>query len=104
MLTVCLIGLGSNLGDRAATLTQALDDLDGASRVAVNACSSFHETAPVGGPAGQGVFLNAAATLATSLSPWELLSTLRAIERKHGRTRNERWSARTLDLDLLMYG
>lgn len=75
------IALGSNLGDRAAHLNAALEALAGADDIEVLRCSRFHETAPVGGPAGQGPFLNAAAELHTSLSPRALLSRLAEIER-----------------------
>ena len=65
----------------------------------------LRETAPVGG-VPQGLYLNAAATLRTGLSPRELLDGLLAIERAHGRDRltEARWGPRTLDLDLILYG
>lgn len=96
------IGLGSNLGDRAAHLSGALRDLAVAG-IRVLQCSSFHETAPVGGPENQGPYLNAVAEVDTTLSPAELLDRLHVIEARHGRVRRERWGARTLDLDLLLY-
>ncbi|MFP4057607.1 MAG: 2-amino-4-hydroxy-6-hydroxymethyldihydropteridine diphosphokinase [Candidatus Brocadiia bacterium] len=98
------IGLGSNVGDRRATLRSALAHLEREPGVEVVAVSSFHETRPVGGPPGQRPFLNAAAHLRVSLGPEELLDRLLAIERAHGRVRRERWGPRTLDLDLLLYG
>ena len=61
MPTLALIGLGSNLGDRQAALEGAIAALDETPGVVVQKVSSFHETEPVGGPAGQGNFLNAAA-------------------------------------------
>jgi len=97
------VGLGSNLGDREATLRKAvrlLARLDGVDVVAV---SSFHETEPVGGPPGQPRFLNAAAWLRVELGPEELLDRLLALEGRLGRVRRERWGPRTLDLDLLLY-
>lgn len=104
MGTVALIGLGSNLGDRKAHLDSAVVGLASVLGVAVQAVSSYHETTPVGGPAGQGAFLNAAAALETSLTPDELLAALQSIEAAEGRIRSDRWGARTLDLDLLVYG
>src|SRR4051794_7224152 len=104
MSTLALIGLGSNLGDRQATLDAAVTTLAEAPGVEVRAVSSYHETSPAGGPAGQGAFLNAAARLATALDPFELLGVLRAIEQRAGRTRTVRWGERSLDLDLLIYG
>ena len=97
------VGLGSNLGDREATLRKAVRLLARLDGVEVVAASSFHETEPVGGPPGQPRFLNAAAWLRVELGPEELLDRLLALEARLGRVRRERWGARTLDLDLLLY-
>jgi len=96
-------GLGSNMGDRAAAMSEALRRLDACAGVRVLAVSSFVETAPVGGPPGQPMFLNAAATLRTSLPPEDLLARFLEIEAALGRTRRERWGPRPIDLDLLLY-
>jgi 2-amino-4-hydroxy-6-hydroxymethyldihydropteridine diphosphokinase len=104
MDSLALIALGSNLGDRQATLEGAIAALDGTRGVAVQKVSSFYETEPVGGPSGQGMFLNAAAVLETTLEPLGLLQVLQEIETRFGRVRTVRWEARTLDLDLLLYG
>lgn len=98
------IGLGSNLGDRKATLDAAVALLRETSGITVRALSSFHETTPAGGPAGQGAFLNAAAALDTMLEPEALLRRLREIEERLGRVRTIRWDERTLDLDFLLFG
>jgi 2-amino-4-hydroxy-6-hydroxymethyldihydropteridine diphosphokinase len=98
-----LIGLGSNLGDRADILDAALSQLANHPGIQLIAKSRWHHTAPVGGPAGQGEFLNGAAHLETTLSPENLLRELLAIERSLGRERTVRWSARPIDLDLLLY-
>jgi 2-amino-4-hydroxy-6-hydroxymethyldihydropteridine diphosphokinase len=99
------IALGSNLGDREALLRAALQRLP-ARGVRVLAVSSFLETVPVGGPPGQGLYLNAAAAVETVLAPRPLLGALLAIEAELGRVRDprERCGPRTLDLDLLLYG
>jgi 2-amino-4-hydroxy-6-hydroxymethyldihydropteridine diphosphokinase len=100
----CLIALGANLGDRAATLDAALAMIAEDSQTRVVARSTFHETAAVGGPAGQQAFLNAAARIETSrdcAATWKLLSS---VERRLGRVRDVRWGPRTIDLDLLFYG
>lgn len=97
------VGLGSNLGDRLATLEAALHELDRVSGVRVRAVSAFHETQPVGGPPGQPPFLNAVAELATKLPPLALLTVLQEIELRHGRQRGLLNGPRTLDLDLLLY-
>ena len=98
------IGLGANLGRRGHTLRCALAMLNARADLSVVAVSDFIETPPVGGPAGQPPFLNAAAELRTALPPRELLAALQAVEDHFGRTREVRWGPRTLDLDLLLYG
>jgi 2-amino-4-hydroxy-6-hydroxymethyldihydropteridine diphosphokinase len=97
-MTLAYVGLGSNLGDREATIRAALDALPG-----VVAVSRLRETEPVG-VMDQPPFLNGAAAVETELPPRELLETLLAIERQLGRERRERWGPRTIDLDLLLYG
>ena len=98
------VALGSNLGDRAGHIEQALCELDALRDVQVVARSGLYETEPVGGPPNQPLYLNAAAELRTRLEPQRLLAELLAIERVHGRLRRERFGPRTLDLDLLLYG
>jgi len=97
------IGLGSNLGDREAALEAAVEELRACDAVEVAAVSGFLETEPVGGPPGQGMFLNAAAHLWTELDPETLLDLLLAVEDSLGRVRGVRWGPRTIDLDLLLY-
>ena len=101
-MTAAYVGLGSNLGDREATLRDALELLG--AHVEVRAVSSFRETEPVG-VVDQPRFLNGAAAVDTTLSPRELLDALLAVERSLGRTREgPRFGPRTIDLDLLLYG
>jgi 2-amino-4-hydroxy-6-hydroxymethyldihydropteridine diphosphokinase len=102
--TRALIGLGSNLGDRSTILDAAVAALGERPETRLIAVSRYHETRPVGGPEGQGDFLNAAAVVETTLGPHELLAFLHEIERRAGRVRTVRWGERTLDLDLLLYG
>jgi 2-amino-4-hydroxy-6-hydroxymethyldihydropteridine diphosphokinase len=104
MSTLALIGLGSNVGDRKATLDRAVAALGGLPGSRLHSVSGYHATEPVGGPGGQGPFMNAAALLRTSLSAVELLGSLHEIERVEGRERIIRWGERTLDLDLLLHG
>jgi 2-amino-4-hydroxy-6-hydroxymethyldihydropteridine diphosphokinase len=103
MSSIAIIGLGSNLGDRRGALDGAIAALSATPGVRVRRVSSYRETEPVGGPAGQGSYLNAAAALETTLDPLELLHVLRAIEARFGRVRTVRWGERTLDLDLLLF-
>lgn len=101
-----VVGLGSNIGDRAAYLERGRDGLLEAG-LAWSLASAVYETEPEGGPAGQRSFLNQvlAAPLATlSLGPRELLERALEIERRCGRRRRERWGPRTLDIDLLLFG
>ncbi len=100
--TAC-IALGSNEGDREGYVRQALEALAQVPGMAVIRQSSLYETAPVGGPAGQGAYLNAAVVVRTELPPEELLRQLLAIESRLGRVRTVRDGPRTIDLDLLLY-
>lgn len=102
--TVAAIALGSNLGDRNKHLRAALVALERTPGVILLRRSSWHETAPVGGPPDQGPYLNGAALLETTLTAHELLSTLLAIEAREGRERGAANAPRTLDLDLLWFG
>jgi len=98
------LALGSNLGERERTLVAAVRDLERTPGVVVLRRSQWIETAPVGGPAGQGPFLNGALLIETTLSARALLTELQRIEAKHGRQREVPDGPRTLDLDLLLYG
>lgn len=100
------VSLGSNLGDRDAFLAFARRRLREAG-FGWTLASPIVETAPVGGPSGQGAYLNqalAAPLGGLRLSPRELLAAALAIESEAGRRRDERWGPRTLDVDLLLYG
>jgi len=97
-VTVAYVGVGSNLGDREATIRAAISALPG-----VVAVSQLRETDPVG-IIEQPAFLNGAVALETELSPRQLLAALLDVERELGRERRERWGPRTIDLDLLLYG
>src|SRR4051794_25447961 len=102
-MATAFIALGSNLGDRAGTLLAAVRALNATPGVRVARLSTFHDTAPVGGPPDQPRFLNAAAEIATTLSPEDLLGALLDVEHQFGRVRTEKDGPRTLDLDLLLY-
>ena len=98
------VALGSNLGEREARLAGAIAALRGTRGVRVSAVSAVYETEPVG-PPPQGRYLNAALRLRTTLSARALLERLHAIEAAAGRSRGrQRNAARSLDLDLLLYG
>lgn len=98
------IALGANLGDRAANLRRALELLKQSPGIEVIRVSSFIENPAVGGPANSPAFLNGAAEIRTTLSARALLDRLLDVEKQLGRIRGEKWSPRTIDLDLLLYG
>jgi 2-amino-4-hydroxy-6-hydroxymethyldihydropteridine diphosphokinase len=91
-----LLGLGSNLGDRRRLLREAVDSLPD-----VVAVSGVYETDPVGGPSGQGPYLNIVVAIQSAATPRQLLGMCHRIEAAGGRVRVERWGARTLDIDIL---
>lgn len=99
----CLVGCGSNLGSRRQQLDRAVELLRFMPGVSLRAVSRFRETRPVGGPAGQAAYLNAACLIETDLGPGELLDALTAVEQTLLRQRSDRWGPRTIDLDLLLY-
>lgn len=98
-----VIAVGANLGDRVATLKSAVRALRETDGVRVLGVSPLFETDPVGG-VEQPDYLNAVVTARSRLAPWTLLARLHQIESWHSRTREIRWGARTLDLDLIQVG
>ncbi len=97
------LGLGSNLGDRWAHLRRAVDQLRAGTRAPVTAVSRVYETSPVGGPPGQGPYLNVVVELAVDpgADPYQLLEECRRLEAAAGRVRAARWGPRTLDADVV---
>lgn len=103
MSVTAYIGLGANLHDPVAQVNSALTELDRIPSTRVVARSSLYTTAPIGN-VDQPDFINAVAQVDTMLAPRALLHALLDIEKRHGRARSFRNAARTLDLDLLLYG
>jgi 2-amino-4-hydroxy-6-hydroxymethyldihydropteridine diphosphokinase len=103
MTNRCAIALGSNLGDSLNTLKNSLQALDRIAGISVGSISSWYRTEPVGNSSPQPDYLNGCAILQVRQTPQELLVLLQAIEIQFGRIRTERWGARTLDLDLILY-
>lgn len=97
-----VIGLGSNLGDRAGSIRAAIDSLRAEPGVRVVAISPLYESEPAGGPL-QGDYLNAAVLIETELAGSEILKRTLAIERSLGRVRPApvAWGPRPIDLDVL---
>lgn len=100
---VAFIALGSNVGERDEHLEAAVRGLGALPATTIVGCSSTFETSPMG--AAQFDFLNAVVALQTVVAPLPMLDVLLQLERSRGRTRDEKWGPRTLDLDLLaMFG
>lgn len=102
-MTVCYIGLGSNMGDSLRYCRSALTMIDRIGGVCLVRRSSFYRTEPVG-QREQEWFVNAVAEISTSLTPERLLDNLLEVEKVLGRVRQARWTPRTIDLDILFYG
>lgn len=99
-----VLALGTNLGERETQLAAALASLAAAPGVEVAWTSPVVETAPVGGPEGQGAFLNAVVGVRTVLAPAQLLAVCARREREARRVRTVRWGPRTLDVDVITFG
>lgn len=98
-----IVSLGANLGDRERTLREALDCLGALCKTRLTDVSSFYETEPVEVMDSQPEYLNCVAVLETELSPKALLGACLGIEAAKGRVRLGYKTARTLDIDLLLY-
>ncbi|MDX9971857.1 MAG: 2-amino-4-hydroxy-6-hydroxymethyldihydropteridine diphosphokinase [FCB group bacterium] len=98
-----LMSLGTNLGDRAANLKDALKAVKRVPGTRLLAVSAVYETEPVG-KTDQPEFLNLAVEIETELSPLELLDAVQAIEDGLGRVRMEKWGPRPIDIDLILWG
>ena len=103
MSVTAFLGLGSNLGDRLGNLQAAADALGRETGIRVVASSRVWETAPVGGPP-QPDYLNAVLRVQTDLGARDLLEAAHRVEASLGRVRAERWGARTIDVDILLFG
>ncbi len=102
-MSIALVALGSNLGDRAEQLHRAVENLCTQFPIRVLQRSGWIETDPVGGPPGQPPFLNGVVELETELNPHDLLHALLTVETAMGRVRTVANAPRTVDLDLLIY-
>lgn len=96
------IGIGSNLGDRAAQIDRACTEIAALPATTLVARSAHYASAPLDAPGGE--YLNAVVQVRSALVPLDLLHALQAIETRHGRLRPFAGAPRTLDLDLLLYG
>jgi len=96
------LSLGSNMGDKAAYLKQALEYLAETPQIRIKTKSSLYETDPVGFT-DQDAFLNGVVAIETTLDPVALLKTTQGIENRLGRKRTVRWGPRTMDIDILLF-
>lgn len=96
------IGLGSNLKNPFNQIQSVYLHFASEKKVKLIKRSSFYQSKPLG-PANQPDYINAVAFVETELAPLDLLDYLQQIENLRGRVRNERWGARTIDLDILLY-
>jgi len=103
-MVTCYIGIGSNVGNRQGNIKTAIELIKALKDTQVLKVSGIIETFPVGGPKGQGKFLNGAIKIRTNLSALKLLSSLKNIEGSLGRKKTVRNGPRTIDLDILLYG
>ncbi len=102
-MTEVVLALGSNIGEREEYLRSALQKLE--AEIEIERVSSWLENKAVGGPEGQGDFLNGVLLGRTGLEPFALLSFIKGIESELGRDHEaERWSARVIDIDIIFYG
>ena len=102
-MSLAYIGLGSNLSDPQAQISSALDKLEQLSNCTVSDVSSLYFSRPMG-PQDQPDYMNAVVAIETSLNAIELLEQLQSIENNAGRVRKDnRWGARVLDLDILLF-
>ena len=103
-MTIAWVGIGSNVGDRAAFCRDAVAEVGDLEGVKVLATSGLYETSPIGGPP-QRSFVNAVAKVETDLDAQTLLRSLKELEGRLGRSESDiRWGPRVIDLDLLLYG
>jgi 2-amino-4-hydroxy-6-hydroxymethyldihydropteridine diphosphokinase len=103
-MTVCYLGVGSNLGNRRKNIAQAMQKISKLKDTRIIKMSKVIQTQPMGGPSNQGKFLNAALKIQTKIPPLKLLQALKKIERDLGRTKTVRYGPRVIDLDILFYG
>jgi len=103
-MAICYLGLGANLGNRKENIKMAIEKIDALKDTRVLRKSKIMESLPIGGPAGQGKFLNAALKIDTKLPALTLFKKLKEIESQMGRKKTVRFGPRIIDLDILLYG
>ena len=102
-MTICYLGIGSNLGNRNRNISLAIKEINALQNTRVLKRSRVIESLPVGGPAAQNKFLNAVLKIETKLPALTLLRRLKEIESQMGRKKTVRFGPRVIDLDILLY-
>ncbi len=102
-MNICYLAIGSNLGNRKASLNKALREIKKLKQTKIIKISRIIQTKPAGGPAKQGLFLNAALKIRTNIPPFRLLNNIKKIENTIGRKKTVRWGPRVIDIDILLY-
>lgn len=103
VMVKALIGLGANLGNPTENLNAAKSELAALRCTKLVGASDWVATVPIGGPSGQGGYVNGAVVIETELTPTELFAEIQRIEYDLGRQRTVRWGPRRIDLDILLY-
>lgn len=103
-MVTCYLGVGTNLGDRRNNIKLAVKKINSLKGTKVIKLSKIMETEPLGGPSGQGKFLNLALKIRTNFSASRLLNKLKKIEKELCRVKTVRYGPRVIDLDILFYG
>lgn len=101
-MAIAYLGLGSNIGDREASLKNAIAKLSEVAGIEVTKISSQYRTKPYG-KTDQPDFMNMAIEVDTNLTPLDLLETVLGVEHELGRVRTEVWGPRSIDIDVLLY-
>ncbi|MDD5476590.1 MAG: 2-amino-4-hydroxy-6-hydroxymethyldihydropteridine diphosphokinase [Candidatus Omnitrophica bacterium] len=102
-MVICYLGVGTNLGNRRKNIGLAFKKINALKNTRIIKESGFFDFPPVGGPAGQPNYLNAAIKIQTNFSPLNLLKKLKEIEKELGRAKTARFGPRVIDLDILLY-
>lgn len=102
-MVICYLGIGSNLGNRRKNIVLAAKKINSLKDTRVMKKSKLYNFAPVGGPARQPNYLNAALKIQTKLPALKLLKKLKTIEHELGRLKTVRFGPRIIDLDILLY-
>jgi len=103
-MVICYLGIGTNLGNRKKNIGKAIKKISALKNTRIMKESKLFDFLPIGGPARQRNYLNAALKIQTNFSALNLLKKLKKIEKDLGRIKAVRFGPRVIDLDILLYG